>query len=532
MPIVVYHPTRNGLPVSARDPDVLETSEVGRVFRSRFNGKLRAEAWFDAEATRRVDNRVLDRLEAGEPIELSTGLYVEQIPEEGVHNGRAYAHVAVNYVPDHLAILPDQVGACSIADGCGVLVNASGGDWAYHAEPLANVLVTNSAIQGASMKLSDTDRQSVVAYLTANCDCWKGEGDAEILNRFSDEKLLALKGQTQAVVVANAAVGGFRDGDHAYRINPDTGKWQKQPVTNMGASKKDEDEDKDKDDEDEEYTKKEMKKRMADMASKSGKSSKTDNQAAPRKPKTLDELVKSGFLSTELQATITNAQQIEQREKDSLVGQLIVNVAEADRPAQRERLQRRSLDDLRNDLALVPKSPTAEEVNRATQAVANKRRPAFPPDDADGDILGLPTWNWQETSGPAEDKPASARVENVDITEMTEDDWLQSAPAHIRNKFNAAIAIESRERDKLIGELTANVADEDTERRLVARLRNKSLDELRDMLSLVPRQQAKPNYFGASAPLTNTRPAGADVNEDVLPLPAWNWAEESKRNQA
>src|SRR5690606_13771547 len=31
-----------------------------------------------------------------------------------------YHSVARDYKPDHIAILPDRIGACSIADGCGV----------------------------------------------------------------------------------------------------------------------------------------------------------------------------------------------------------------------------------------------------------------------------------------------------------------------------------------------------------------------------------------------------------------------------
>ena len=128
IPLVVRHPVAaNGDHVSGRDPEVLARQGIGHVYKVANNGKLTAEGWFDVEATRRVDNRVLQRLEAGQPIELSTGLYTDNEPaENGAHyNGSPYTHVARNYRPDHLAILPDQRGACSIKDGCGVLVNES-----------------------------------------------------------------------------------------------------------------------------------------------------------------------------------------------------------------------------------------------------------------------------------------------------------------------------------------------------------------------------------------------------------------------
>lgn len=66
---------------------------------------------------------MLDALEAGRPMELSTGLFTqnEPAPAGATFNGRPYDYVARNYRPDHLAVLPDQIGACSLADGCGVL---------------------------------------------------------------------------------------------------------------------------------------------------------------------------------------------------------------------------------------------------------------------------------------------------------------------------------------------------------------------------------------------------------------------------
>lgn len=148
MPIVVYHPMVNGLPVSARDPGILERQGIGFVFRSGYRGKLIAEGWFDEERTRQVDARILNALEKGEQTELSTGLGVdsEPAPDGAVHNGQPYSFTARNYRPDHLAVLPDQVGACSLKDGCGVLVNsATPGAWqpvdncgeSYYPDPAA-----------------------------------------------------------------------------------------------------------------------------------------------------------------------------------------------------------------------------------------------------------------------------------------------------------------------------------------------------------------------------------------------------------
>lgn len=128
MPIVVYHPiSSDGRPISANSQEVLDSQGIGFVADPQAKaGQLKAKLWFDVEATERVDNRVLLSLRRDERIELSTGLSVERQPAEyGATDskGRTYNSVARNYIPDHLAILPDEIGACSLRDGCGVLVN-------------------------------------------------------------------------------------------------------------------------------------------------------------------------------------------------------------------------------------------------------------------------------------------------------------------------------------------------------------------------------------------------------------------------
>lgn len=126
MPITVNHPTdpMTNESLSARKRGVWGRQGIGRVKSTTFNGKLQAEGWFDVKRTAQVDNRILAALNRGESIELSTGLFTDNEYAPGSHNGRPYTHIARNYRPDHLAVLPDQRGACSREDGCGVLVNS------------------------------------------------------------------------------------------------------------------------------------------------------------------------------------------------------------------------------------------------------------------------------------------------------------------------------------------------------------------------------------------------------------------------
>ena len=120
-PIVVYHPEIDGKGVSACDPDILEKQQVGMVLHTNWNGKLRAEAWIEEARAAEVDGRVLDALENNKMMEVSTGLFTDNVGNAGEWNGEHYDAEATNHQPDHLALLPDRIGACSIADGAGLL---------------------------------------------------------------------------------------------------------------------------------------------------------------------------------------------------------------------------------------------------------------------------------------------------------------------------------------------------------------------------------------------------------------------------
>lgn len=121
-PIVVYHPEKNGKGTSACEPNVLNTRKVGVVLNTQFkDGKLRAEAWLNVNSLKRIDKRILNNIENGKLTEVSTGLWTENEEAEGEHNGEKYKYIARMFKPDHLAILPDLKGACSIDKGAGLL---------------------------------------------------------------------------------------------------------------------------------------------------------------------------------------------------------------------------------------------------------------------------------------------------------------------------------------------------------------------------------------------------------------------------
>lgn len=124
IPVVIYHPEEDGQPVSANSPDIIDKVAVGRVYNTNVDGgKLKAEVWFDEDKLNAVSEVTLNNVNEGKEMEVSLGMFTENEYEEGEFEGQAYIGIAHNHRPDHLAILPDQIGACSCAKGCGLGAN-------------------------------------------------------------------------------------------------------------------------------------------------------------------------------------------------------------------------------------------------------------------------------------------------------------------------------------------------------------------------------------------------------------------------
>lgn len=123
-PITNGHPRIDGDYVSAWTEGLQWSYWMGEVRNPVFNSKLKSELWFDYEHTKRIEPRIIQKLERGETIELSTGLFTKNYPVNNANfRGLPYTAVARHYKADHLAVLLNTRGACSLADGCGVLVN-------------------------------------------------------------------------------------------------------------------------------------------------------------------------------------------------------------------------------------------------------------------------------------------------------------------------------------------------------------------------------------------------------------------------
>jgi hypothetical protein len=126
VPVPISHPMVNGIAVSAKTPRIQELTSVGWFFNVEFtkDNKLKGEIWINTDKVKKLNAEyILDRFTNNEIMEVSTGLYSNVEMVSGEYNGKKYDAIVRNIRPDHLALLPNEIGACSVEDGCGAMRN-------------------------------------------------------------------------------------------------------------------------------------------------------------------------------------------------------------------------------------------------------------------------------------------------------------------------------------------------------------------------------------------------------------------------
>ncbi len=120
VPITVNHPTKNEQNVSINSPEMLEKFSVGKFFNVRYDNGVKGEMWFNiSQAEGKGFDKVVSGLKDGVMMEVSTGVLAEQNEISGIFKNKEYSGIVKGIIPDHLALLPNDVGACSVDDGCG-----------------------------------------------------------------------------------------------------------------------------------------------------------------------------------------------------------------------------------------------------------------------------------------------------------------------------------------------------------------------------------------------------------------------------
>jgi hypothetical protein len=125
IPVVLRHPNENRGSARVASPDV---PVVGRFYKAQMDGsRLIGEFWLDEEKLNAFEEgkQIIARVEKGLPVEVSTGYFSATTPAAGNFKGVDYSFIDSDIHPDHIALLPDQIGACSIQDGCGLMRNSA-----------------------------------------------------------------------------------------------------------------------------------------------------------------------------------------------------------------------------------------------------------------------------------------------------------------------------------------------------------------------------------------------------------------------
>lgn len=129
-PLPLHHPMQGDSYISANSPELDSTLSVGRFWAASFDGeKLRGEYWVDVAKAQAIGGEalaLLTALQSNRQVETSTAYGRDFDPTPGEWNGKPYAGIARNLVPDHVAVLVNERGKCSLADGCGLLANSCG----------------------------------------------------------------------------------------------------------------------------------------------------------------------------------------------------------------------------------------------------------------------------------------------------------------------------------------------------------------------------------------------------------------------
>ena len=131
IPVVLRHPKKNGRSGgAARVPaPVLDVPIVGYFYNADVDGKrLVGEFWLKKdELLKHQDGEaVYNRIVKNRPVEVSTAYYSAEEFAKGEVDGKPYLTIDHDIHPDHIALLPDEIGACSIDAGCGLNRNSLG----------------------------------------------------------------------------------------------------------------------------------------------------------------------------------------------------------------------------------------------------------------------------------------------------------------------------------------------------------------------------------------------------------------------
>ncbi|HDT4634027.1 TPA: DUF2213 domain-containing protein [Klebsiella pneumoniae] len=252
-PMPLGHPKVDGKHVSARDVRAVNEYHVGAWLQnvSHEGGKVTGDMYVNrqyaesSEKGKRLINR-LDEMIAGtnsEPIHISTGLLYSGIAANGESKGKKYNEIATNMMFDHVAVLLDEPGAGTPAEGVGIFVNAEGDELEIEVVNLADADVPDpqdasfktffnqlkaffSANSDSTQKETDPMKELIVNALKANGKEVDGKTDAELMDAYNQMKAEEITAKKKGDEEIDPATGAPKKTEQAAN-NEEMPAWAK-----------------------------------------------------------------------------------------------------------------------------------------------------------------------------------------------------------------------------------------------------------------------------------------------------------------
>ncbi|HHG1350794.1 TPA: DUF2213 domain-containing protein [Klebsiella pneumoniae] len=252
-PMPLGHPKVDGKHVSARDVRAVNEYHVGAWLQnvSHEGGKVTGDMYVNrqyaesSEKGKRLINR-LDEMIAGtnsEPIHISTGLLYSGIAANGESKGKKYNEIATNMMFDHVAVLLDEPGAGTPAEGVGIFVNAEGDELEIEVVNLADADIPDpqdasfktffnqlkaffSANSDSTQKETDPMKELIVNALKANGKEVEGKTDAELMDAYNQMKAEEVTAKKKGDEEIDPATGAPKKTEQAAN-NEDMPAWAK-----------------------------------------------------------------------------------------------------------------------------------------------------------------------------------------------------------------------------------------------------------------------------------------------------------------
>lgn len=164
-PVPVRHPKRGDEYVSANSLDILDEVVIGNIFNAQYDdGALKGDIWIDVQRAKAMGEElanIVTNLQQNVPYEISSGYWAEGEDVSGEWNGVQYNSIDRKLVPDHVAILPDEIGACSWSNGCGTpRVNQEIANTSFISEGVRFIV---NALTGKETKMKDCYIKDITA---------------------------------------------------------------------------------------------------------------------------------------------------------------------------------------------------------------------------------------------------------------------------------------------------------------------------------------------------------------------------------